>query len=181
MDFNNFDATQEKPLNNFEALPNGWYTATIVASEEKPTSKGDGSYLNLTFEILEGDYKGRKVWDRLNLNNRNAQAVEIARGTLAAICLAVGVPTPKASHELHNLAIRIKVTQREYNGSTQNEIKAYEAAGGKQQKPRGGKQANTSNGNGRAKWLDRKNQPKDEREPATVGGDDGYEEDEDGE
>ena len=41
---------------------------------------GTGSYLNLTFEILDGNYKGRKVWSRLNLDNPNQQAVQIAAG-----------------------------------------------------------------------------------------------------
>ena len=45
----------------------------------KPTKTGNGQYLQLAFEIIEGEYKNRKVWARLNLENANADAVRIAR------------------------------------------------------------------------------------------------------
>ena len=46
----------------------------------RPTKAGNGSYLQLEIEILEGQYKGRRLWDRLTLNHPNAVAVQIAQG-----------------------------------------------------------------------------------------------------
>ena len=77
---NGFDANEVEPTTTFEPLPAGKYLAAITESEMKPTKSGSGSYLQLTFTILEGEYKNRVLWARLNLNNPNATAVKIARG-----------------------------------------------------------------------------------------------------
>lgn len=123
-----FNANEVDPNVSFDPVPEDRYLAKIVASEMKPTKNKDGQYLQLEFEIIEGQYKGRKVWARLNLDNSNSTAVQIARGDLSAICRAVGVMTPQDSIELHNLPLCIKVVckNREDNGEITNEIKAYE-------------------------------------------------------
>ena len=102
--------------------------AAIVESEMKPTKSGNGNYLELVFAILDGQYKGRKVWARLNLYNPNPQAVQIARAELSAICHATGVMKLSDSIELHNLPLCIKVVcrKREDTGEISNEIKGYE-------------------------------------------------------
>jgi len=137
-DLNGFNANQVEPTTEFEAIPAGKYLAMITESEMKPTKSGSGSYLQLTFQILEGEYKGRFVWARLNLNNANGTAVQIARSELSAICRAVGVMTPSDSVELHNLplVITVKCKKRDDTGDVSNEIKGYakwEAANGQPQ------------------------------------------------
>jgi len=137
---NGFNANDVEPSADFAPLPDGKYLAVISESEEKPTKAGTGTYLQLTFEVIDGQHKGRKVWARLNLNNPNAQAVQIARGELSSICRAVGVMTPQDSAELHNLplTITVKCKTRDDNGEITNEIKGYakkEAADGGLGKP----------------------------------------------
>lgn len=137
-DLNGFNANQVEPTTEFEAIPAGKYLAMVTESEMKPTKSGSGSYLQLTFQILEGEYKGRFVWARLNLNNANGTAVQIARSELSAICRAVGVMTPSDSVELHNLplVITVKCKKRDDTGDVSNEIKGYakrEAANGQPQ------------------------------------------------
>ena len=100
-DLNGFNANDVEPTGNFEAIPAGKYLAAITDSETKPTKTGAGSYLQLSFTVLEGEYKNRVLWARLNLANPNQTAVQIARGELSAICRAVGVMTPRDSAELH--------------------------------------------------------------------------------
>lgn len=121
-----FNANEVEPTTTFEPIPSGKYTAVITESEMRATQSGNGEYLKLTFEITEGEFKGRKVWENLNLNNPSADAVRIARANLSAICRAVNVPTPNDSCELHNLPLTIKVAQESSNGFTQNRIKGYE-------------------------------------------------------
>lgn len=125
---NGFDANQVDPASSFDPIPAGKYVAAIIESEMKPTKAGNGHYLELTFEIGDGQYKGRRLWARLNLDNPNQQAVQIARGELSAICRAVGVLQPKDSVELHNLPLSIKVAcrKRDDTGEITNEIKGYE-------------------------------------------------------
>ena len=122
-----FDARTVEPMDTFEPIPAGKYVAAIVASEMKPTKAGNGNYLELQFQILEGPHKGRILWDRLNLDNPNELTVKIARAQLAAICKAVGVLTPNDSHELHDLPmeIAVKVKPRSDTGDLTNEITGY--------------------------------------------------------
>jgi len=124
---NGFNATEVEPTTSFEPLPAGKYLAAITESEMKPTKSGSGSYLQLTFTILEGEYKNRVLWARLNLNNPNATAVKIARSELSAICHAVGVMQPRDSVDLHNLplVITVKLKKRDDTGELTNEIKGY--------------------------------------------------------
>ena len=137
---NGFNATEVEPTTSFEPLPAGKYLAAITESEMKPTKSGSGSYLQLTFTILEGEYKNRVLWARLNLNNPNATAVKIARSELSAICHAVGVMQPRDSVDLHNLplVITVKLKKRDDTGELTNEIKGYarkDATGANGQQP----------------------------------------------
>ena len=126
-----FDANSVDPKQSNAPIPAGKYRAVITKSEFKNTKSGSGKYLELVIEILEGDHKGRRVWARLNLQNKNATAVSIARAELSAICHATGVMQPNDSAMLHNIpfVIGLKVTQRKDNGEMTNEIAGYEAAG----------------------------------------------------
>jgi hypothetical protein len=125
-DMKGFNANEVEPA-DFDALPAGKYLAMITDSEMKQTSAGTGRYLQLTFQVLEGPCRNRRVWARLNLENQNAQAVQIARGELSAICRAVGVMTPKDSCELHNLPliISVKCSKRKDTGEMENRIASY--------------------------------------------------------
>lgn len=124
MNLDGFNAENHEP-SSYEPLPKGWYTVIITDSEQKPTKAGDGSYLQLTLEVVDGDHKGRLLWDRLNLDNPNDTAVQIANKNLSAICRAVGVMRPKSSEDLHNKPLAVRVIQKEFNGDTQNEVKGY--------------------------------------------------------
>lgn len=142
---NNFNANEVEPTSNFEPIPAGKYLAAITESEMKPTKTGSGRYLQLTFTIIEGEYKNRVLWARLNLENPNATAVKIARAELSAICHATGVLQPRDSVELHNipLAIIVKLRKRDDNGELSNEIKGYERKGAPEQAPQAPATSNT--------------------------------------
>ena len=130
MELAGFDASQVEPSTPREVIPAGWYKAVITKSEEKPTKAQTGSYLQLSLEIIEGEHQGRVISDRLNLNNPNATAVEIAQRTLSAICRAVGVMTPRNSEDLHDKPLMVKVKVKPASGDygASNEIDGYEAA-----------------------------------------------------
>ena len=124
---NNFNANEVEPTSSFEPIPAGKYLAAITDSELKATKNGSGRYLQFTFTIIEGEYKNRVLWARLNLENPNATAVKIARAELSAICHATGVMTPRDSVELHNLpmVISVKCRKRGDSGELDNEIAGY--------------------------------------------------------
>jgi hypothetical protein len=132
-DLSGFDASQVPEQQEFSALPEGQYIAIATASEKKPTKRGDGAYLQITFEVIDGPQKNRKVWSRLNLWNQNQTTIEIAQRELGAVCRAVGIILPNDSAELHNkpllltVAVELDKQQRQCNV-----IKKYEpvSAGG---------------------------------------------------
>lgn len=129
MDLRGFDADQVEPNDSFDPLPAGEYLCVITHSEEKPTKSGNGSYLELQFEVIDGPHQGRKLWDRLNLNNPSDVAVKIAQATLSAICRAVGVERPQDSCELHDLPllVKVRVEKRADTDEPSNVIKGYKA------------------------------------------------------
>lgn len=123
----NFDARQVDPQQSFEPIPAGWYNMMIVESEMKPTSNGQGAYLQLSLKVVDGQYAGRQVFDRLNLQNQNPVAAEIAYKRLSAYCHATGVIQVQDSQQLHGIPLKARVSVRtdstgQYDPS--NEIKA---------------------------------------------------------
>lgn len=87
----NFDARTVQPAVTLTPLPEGWYKVRIAKSNLKQTAKGDGGYLELQCEVLEGQYQGRILYWNLNLFNPSQQATEIAYKQLSAICHVIGV------------------------------------------------------------------------------------------
>jgi len=124
---NGFDATTVEPVNDFDPIPAGKYVAVITASQFKENKNKTGEYLELVFQIVEGEYKNRLLWARLCMSHPNQTTAKIARGHLAGICRAVGVLTPRDSAELHNvpLAINVTVKKRNDNGQLCNEIRGF--------------------------------------------------------
>ena len=123
---NGFNANTVEPMTDFEPIPAGKYPVIINSSEMKTTKSGNGSYLELTFQVIDGQYKNRLLWARLNLDNPNELTVKIARAELAAICRAIGVMEPKDSCELHNLPLVVSVKQKtDSDGEVRNEVKGY--------------------------------------------------------
>lgn len=120
----NFDANQVEPSAGREPIPAGKYVAAIVRSEMKPTRNGTGQYLELEYQIIDGEHRGRKLWSRHTLHHPNAQTVQIARGELSAICRACGVMQPGDSRELHDrpMTILVRLRRREDSDEMNNEV-----------------------------------------------------------
>jgi hypothetical protein len=99
----------------------------VTGSQMKETKDKAYEYLEMVFQIVEGEYKNRLLWARLCLTHSNPTTAKIARSQLGAICKAVGVLTPGDSAELHNLPLIINVTvkKRTDTGELTNEIKGF--------------------------------------------------------
>lgn len=138
-----FDATTVAPSQDYAPLPTGEYVAMIIDSNYKQTNRGDGHYLELTYQITEGPYNGRQVWARLNLDNPSPKASEIAQRDLSAICHAVGKLQVSDSTQLHNIPHVIRVvfepasSKREREGNEVKGWKRLEGAAAPQPQPFG--------------------------------------------
>lgn len=99
-----FDARQVQPSSGFAPPPPlADYHVRIVASEGKQVKDNNNhGYLELTLEIMDGPYAGRKIPDRLNLFNTNQQTVQIAYGQLSAYCHVTGQFNITDSRQLWN-------------------------------------------------------------------------------
>jgi hypothetical protein len=128
----NFDASQVAPQASTGPLPAGTYLAHITESDVQPLKSGNGEGLKLTFEIMDGQFKGRKVWENLNIRHSNEDTQRIAQSQLSALCHAVNVIKLMDTAALHFKPVKINVTVREAQGmyKASNNIKGYESAGG---------------------------------------------------
>lgn len=122
-----FDASQVEPNQPFDVIPAGKYKVQVVDSDMRSTKDGGGQYLWLELEILDGEFSGRKLWDRLNLTNSNQQAVDIAQRSLSALCHAVCKLAISDSEERHFqpviASVRVRPPRDNYDAS--NEIRGY--------------------------------------------------------
>lgn len=122
----------------YEVIQPGEYEAMIIESEMKATKDGNGAYVQLKIQLKNG----RILFERLNIQNKNEKAVEIAYRTLKKICEAVGKTSIKDTTELHNKRFTAVVEVEKGNqyekdgvmkeGRDQNRIKSYKQVGGGQ-------------------------------------------------
>lgn len=134
--------TADVPEDEFELIQPGTYDAMITDSEMKATNNKEGAYIQLKVELTNG----RILFERLNIQNKNEKAVDIAYRTLGKICEAIGKTSIKDTTELHNKRFQVVVAVEagkpymkdgeQKEGRDQNVIKKYlpignkEAAGG---------------------------------------------------
>lgn len=110
-------------------MPAGWYRMWIVATEIKPTKKNDGKRLELEFDVIDGQHKGRKAWEGLNVENPSEQAQEIALKDLTAICMATGVLKFTTPAQLHRKPMMVKLGIEKKDGyKDRNVVLGYKAS-----------------------------------------------------
>lgn len=106
----NFDPSKLEPREEIGAIPTDEYIVMITDSGMKDTSTPGGQYLELAHTVLDGPFKGRKVWARLNIINPSADTVKYAQYDLEKIAKAVGhVGVLQDSQQLHNKPHLIRV------------------------------------------------------------------------
>lgn len=119
-----FDASSYQAP-SYGALPKGWYKAVIDASEFKPTKNG-GMAIQVTFSIIDGFAKGRKIFARYNVINNNEDTVRIAYEQLGALSHAVGVIRWDTPAQLHNIPLNLRLKVRSQEGyEDSNEPNGY--------------------------------------------------------
>ena len=62
--------SEEVEGGEFELLPEAEYVGMFTESEVKDTKAGTGQYIQMKFEIVEGDKTGRVLFERLNTKNQ---------------------------------------------------------------------------------------------------------------
>ena len=105
------------------------HPVVIVGSALKPTRDQQGGYMELTLECIDGPCKGQTQVDRLNLQNKSADAVRIANQQLSAYCAVTGVFAFRATEELHGKPFVIETKPSGDKGTQFEVAKLYDMAG----------------------------------------------------
>ena len=114
---------------SYALIPAGEFRAAVVDSDQRQTKSGDGMYLRLTFEITDGQYKGRRLWENYNLWNKSDVAVKIAKESLAKLIRACGKKSVVETTELHGVPVTIvtKLQSNNMTGDPETKIKGYKS------------------------------------------------------
>ena len=81
--------TGEKKV--YPPLPDGDYLVSFDRASEQATKKGDGSYVKASFKVVEGDYKGRLLFNYFLITHSNPKAAQIGKEQLSKCLKAMGV------------------------------------------------------------------------------------------
>ena len=105
-----FDPSQYEGTADLVPIPPGWQSAHIVeASYKEVLNNSTSTYMLAVFEIIEGEHKGRKIFQNVTLTNRNQQAVEIGTRLLKDICESVKTGPLKNLEVLQYKPMKVRV------------------------------------------------------------------------
>ena len=70
----NFPAIGKQSNNNdgFDALPEGRYNLVVEAAEQKIAKSSQRPMIEVTFRVIDGKYKNRKLWHNFSLTEKAA-------------------------------------------------------------------------------------------------------------
>lgn len=109
-------------------VPPGNYVSQAIDSDVKPVSSGRGVRAAYSFEILEGEYKGRKFFDGFNFVHEDKKTQEIGAGRLKKLCSACHfsgkLQDTSAIHKVPFIA-KLRVKEAEGNYGAKNEVADY--------------------------------------------------------
>lgn len=87
MSFGNLDNVE---ADGFDLIPAADYNLRAVDIELKDTNAGTGKYFSVQFEVVDGQYAGRKIFEIFNVKNPNPTAVEIGLKSIKQWIVATG-------------------------------------------------------------------------------------------
>lgn len=124
MDLSQYTDYNAAPARDFDPLPAGSYIAEIADMELADTKDGTGKRLNVTWKVLDGQYKNRLVWSGLNIINKSADAQAIAQGLLKSIREAIGKPDAREVDDYRFIphVIAVKLVPASGNYGPKNEV-----------------------------------------------------------
>lgn len=107
-----------------DCIPGGNYTLHINEAELKATKSGNGHYIEIQLQVIdECQFKGKVLFDRMNIDNPNSQAVAIAQRSLGALGVAAGIPSLDDTSLLRGKVVIGAVKEKD----GENSIRTYKA------------------------------------------------------
>ncbi len=105
------------------------YRVRMIKSELKKNKSSEGKNLSCQLKIQEGEKKGRLIFARFNLINKNPTAVQIANDEFADLCRACGKDAVTDSEELHGVDffVELKINEETDTQPQSNSVSKYVA------------------------------------------------------
>jgi len=122
----NFDATAVPPATGTpDPLPPAVYLVHVDSMEKVPNSAGWG--VKTVLVVLDGPYKGQRIFEQYNLQHTNETAVRIANEQFSALCHVTGVTKPRQLGELLRIpfAVKVKIEPAKDGYEAKNRITQY--------------------------------------------------------
>lgn len=91
---------EAKESNGAAQVPSGDYVVVCVSTEEKQNSKQNGHYIQNNYEIQGGEHAGSVLIDRINFDNPNETARNIAFSTLKQLGKAINLEVLDDTNQL---------------------------------------------------------------------------------
>jgi hypothetical protein len=113
-----FDTDTEEGSKSPELLPEGKYRAEIFVGSCGPTKNQRGLMVSLTWQVVEGQYAQRNLFQNILLEHESEKARTIGRGMFKDICSCCGLTGPVDDLEalyFKPCAISVKV-EKDRNG-----------------------------------------------------------------
>jgi len=114
------------PQDDFPVIPPGTYSVLIESAEIKQTENGNGHYIKLVLGILDGLYKGWKIFDRIMIQHPSAKCLAIGMKAFGAIGRAIGATELTDTSQLLNqvVVVKVRVKQDKKYGES-SEVQKY--------------------------------------------------------
>lgn len=133
-----FNASDYEPRKEMGAVPAGKYLCVVEDTGRKNTKNDSAQYLQISWSIIEGEFKGRKIFDRLNLwaasggqwIRRTDEAGTIAGQSMSELLAALGIANIRNHEELRGkkAVVKVKVRKSDEHGDS-NDVQNYYTAG----------------------------------------------------
>lgn len=127
------DSVPDREGGDFEPIPDCDVVAQIIETVHTSKDNGVKQRAVFTWEILDGLYAKRRIWDGQNIVHPNPQAQEIAQRAVKDIAKAVGhvgAVTNSEQIEFKPVLIRVRTEPGDGQYGPKNVIKGYKPVGG---------------------------------------------------
>lgn len=127
----NQNLAQTEEYGTYKPLPPDEYRVRVVDDQVRETRAGENR-LTFTYEVIDGPYAGRQIFDGFSLWSSNPKAVSVAQSRLKSLAIACRLRNPNFiadSSEMLGKELIVRTAIREHNGSEYEDIKKYMADG----------------------------------------------------
>ena len=83
--------TQSNEKKSYEPLSDDNYTVTLNRVGEKSTKAGNGTLIDVSFQVSDGEFKNRLIWDSFLISHPNPKAAGIGLQRLDKMLKSIGV------------------------------------------------------------------------------------------